>query len=79
MNVPILPLDTNARALVDFCLYFLTLEGFMALYEDNLASYGKPGVAYEATEITHLQLFCRRRYADRESFYNARSQMKRKP
>lgn len=78
MNVPAFPLDSQARDVIDFCLYFLTVDGFMQIYDDNLVTYGKPGTAYEATEATHLQLFRRRRYVDRESFYNARAQHKRK-
>ncbi|GAB3550207.1 hypothetical protein [Spirosoma fluminis] len=79
MNLPVFPLDAAARELVDFCLYFQTVAGFMAVYEDNLKEYdNQPGVAYEATETQYFQLFSRRRYADRESFFNAKAQFRRK-
>ena len=75
--IPLFPLDAKSKAIVDFCVHLLSVEGFMELYEDNLKKYGWPGVAYEATETTYYHMFSRRRYADRETFYNALSRYKR--
>ena len=78
LAVPVLPLDTNAKALVDFCLYIRSVEGFVAVFEQKLEELGgkekHKGAAYEATEQLHSQLFSgQRKFKDREVFYNARS------
>jgi hypothetical protein len=78
LAVPVLPLDTNTKALVDFCLYIRTVEGFIALFEQKLIDLGGKkkvmGAAYESTEQMYGQLFSgQRRFKDRETFYSARS------
>jgi hypothetical protein len=82
LALPVLPLDTSAQALVEFCLYIRTVEGFVAVFEQKLTDLGgkekHKGAAYEATEQLHSQLFSgQRKFKDKEVFYNARSRFYR--
>lgn len=76
--VPALPLESSAKEILDFCLTFRTVAGFIEVFEqywqDEFNSVEQfKGVAYEKTEILHNHLFGRRKYKDREVFYSARS------
>ncbi|MVM34403.1 hypothetical protein GO755_30505 [Spirosoma sp. HMF4905] len=76
--IPILPLDTTARELVDFCLSFQTVAGFIQVFEEKWQQLGGEkqymGAAYESTEQLYTSLLNRgRRFKDREVFYSARS------
>lgn len=77
ISVPVFPLSTSAKEVLDFCLTFQKLAGFIEVFEQKWRDLGgqvdQMGAAYEATEMVHNQLFGHRRYKDREVFYNARS------
>ncbi len=85
-KLPPLPLDIDARNLVDFCLHFRQVEGFVDVYEAELlklqANRTKRGLktaAYEATEQLYCQYFnIGRRFSDRESFFVQLSKHKKK-
>lgn len=74
--IPVLPLETSAKELVDFCLSFRTVQGFIEVFEQKWQEFdcaeNLMGAAYEATEMLYNQLFGQRRYKDREVFYSAR-------
>lgn len=77
LTKPKLPLETSAKELVEFCIAFRTVAGFVAVFEqtweEEFNSVEKlKGSAYEKTEALYSQLFGARRYADREVFYSAR-------
>jgi hypothetical protein len=70
---PIFPIDTKSQELVDFCVHFISVAGFVEVYEMKLEELQRPTIAYEATEQLYVGLFGRRRYSDREVFYNVLS------
>ena len=83
---PALPLPPDARALVDYCLDFREISGFVAVYQyhyvqikySNRKKRGMKAAAYEATEQLYVQLLNRgRRFPDVENFRWALSKFKR--
>ncbi|CCH54489.1 hypothetical protein BN8_03664 [Fibrisoma limi BUZ 3] len=63
------PVATNFSTMIRYALDLLTVEGFVACYEQHLAALGNKAAAYEETERTYETFFMKRRYADRDSFY----------
>ena len=86
-SLPPLPLNTETRDLVDFCLSFRTVAGFIAVYDEQYSliqarsrkKRGLKAAAYEATEQLYGQyLNIGRRFADKENFFNERSRFLRR-
>lgn len=76
----------QCRQAIDFCLYFDTEAGFIAVYEEKLDEKkmtmglikGVKMAAYEATEALYCEMLNRgRKFSDYESFRASLSRFKR--
>jgi hypothetical protein len=77
MKTPNTPQCEETRQAVEFAIWFRSVSGFIAKYEELLPLYGSPYAAYEATERLYVIWFTERRYEDKDVFYPVLSRYRR--